>query len=421
MKNIVAVRMLLLANFISGIAQGISMISIPMYFSESNQSNWFNIAYGLITVVTLFWSPYGGTLVDKYDRKRIFLTLNLINGVAIGTIAYLEWQGLVDTSYLAASVFALTFWNYNLHYPCFYAFMQEITEKEYYNKIASYIEVQSQLATALAGAGAAFLLGGGLMLNGIDLTFSAWSLAEVFALDATTYFASFGIIWLLRYVPMVTRTEETGGVWKRLHTGYQYLIKHPYIFIFGIATHAVFVVVLLHVFNLAPLYVKQHLQADNANQVFAISEMFYALGAIIAGLGIQRIFNKTPFVKAIVILMFITIGEFIFFISTYWIIGFYLVTLLLGVTNAGIRVIRISYLFTVLPNHLMGRANSIFFVSNTLGRILFLALFSLPFFHQDGQVIYAFAILTIFMAICASILLFFYSKIALNKEPDYEN
>lgn len=415
MKNIVAVRLLLLANFISGIAQGISMISIPMYFAEQNTSNWFNIIYGLITVVSLFWSPYGGTLIDKYNRKTIFLILNLVNGLAIGSIALLEAYGWVETQYLAATVFALTFWNYNLHYPCFYAFMQEITEKENYNKIASYIEVQSQLASALAGAGAAFLLGGGFESSFFTLQFKAWSLAEVFTLDAATYFVSLGIILFLNYVPLVERDDEVGSVWQRLNTGYQYLKEHPYIFIFGIATHAVFVVVLLHVFNLAPIYVEQHLQPNNAKQVFAISEIFYASGAIIAGLSIQKIFSSTPFVKAIIILMFITIGEYLLLISTKAIVIFYGVSLLLGITNAGIRVIRVSYLFTVLPNQVMGRANSIFFVSNALARVLFLALFSIPFFHHSGHVIYTFAILTIFMAICASVLMFFYQKIALDK------
>ncbi len=412
MKNVAAVRLLLLANFISGIAQGISMISIPMYFAAQNTSNWFNIVYGLITIVSLFWSPYGGTLIDKYNRKKIFLLLNMVNGVAIGSIALLEFNGWVETPYLAATVFALTFWNYNLHYPCFYAFMQEITEKENYGKIASYIEVQSQLASALAGAGAALLIGGGFQ----SFVFESWSLAQIFALDASTYFVSLILILFLNYIPLVERNDEVGSIWKRLNTGYQYLKEHPYIFIFGVATHAVFVVVLLHVFNLAPIYVEQHLQPEHAQQVFAISEIFYASGAIIAGLTIQKIFKSTPFVKAIILLMFITIGEYLLLISTKGIVIFYAVSLLLGITNAGIRVIRVSYLFTVLPNQVMGRANSIFFVSNALARVFFLALFSLPFFHHSGNVIYTFAILTLFMAICAGVLMLFYKKIALKND-----
>ncbi|MCH2046507.1 MAG: MFS transporter permease, partial [Saprospiraceae bacterium] len=132
MKNITAIRLLLLANFISGIAQGLSMIAIPLYFSTVGQSNWFGVAYMLITIVTLFWSPYAGTLVDKLNRKLIFIVLNTVVGISIGVIAFYGWMSGGMPPTLAALVFGLTFWNYGLHYPCFYAFMQEITEKEHY-------------------------------------------------------------------------------------------------------------------------------------------------------------------------------------------------------------------------------------------------------------------------------------------------
>lgn len=414
MKNIVAIRLLLFANFISGVAQGISMISIPAYFAQSGQSNWFNMAYALITIGSLFWSLYGGTLIDRYDRKKIFIVLNIVNGSAIGLISYLEYAQLGRTSWLAATVFALTFWNYNIHYPCFYAFMQEITEREHYKKIASYIEVQSQLATALSGAVAALLLGGGLETSWFTWTIEPWTLSKVFALDAGTYFVALAIIYSMRYIAISERKDEVGSVWQRLRTGYNYLTNHPYIFLFGVMTHAVFVVVLLHVFNLAPVYVAQSLEASA--QVFAISELFYAGGAIFAGLAIHRVFAKMSFVHSIIVLMMISILELLGFIFLPFIAMFYILSLLLGVTNAGIRVIRVSYLFEVLPNQLMGRANSIFFITNVLARIFFLVLFSLSFFHRDANVIYTFVILSIFIFLCMAVLIRYAKPIALKRE-----
>jgi len=414
MKNIGAIRLLLLANFISGIAQGISMISIPIYFAKNNESNWFNIAYVAITTFSLFWSLYGGTLIDKYNRKKIFLLLNITNGIAIGTIAYLESTTTGNTSYFAMSVFALTFWNFNLHYPCFYAFMQEITEPQNYNKIASYIEVQSQLASALAGAGAALLMSGGLTTPFFSIVIEPWTLADIFALDSCTYFVAFAIIFMMRFVPIAERKAETGGVLERLKTGYNYLHNHPYVFLFGVVTHSVFVVVLIHVFSLGPVYVTQHLKEQA--EVFAVAEIFYALGAIVAGVAIHRIFKGMPYIKAIIIMTIISVMEFVFLIGSTWVFVFFVVTFLLGITNAGIRVIRVSYLFRVLPNQVMGRANSIFFLTNVLARIVFLSLFSLPFFHHSGHVIYSFLILSVFMLLSAGILMFFYSKIILEKE-----
>lgn len=412
MKNIGAIRLLLLANFISGVAQGISMISIPSYFAQSNQSNWFNVAYAIITGGSLFWSLYGGTLIDKYNRKRIFMVLNAVNGLAIGSIAYLEYHQLGNTSWLAAIVFALTFWNYNIHYPAFYAFMQEITEREHYKKIASYIEVQSQLATALAGGIAALLLGGGLQTEWITWTIEPWELWQVFALDATTYFIALGVIYSMKYAPISERGEESGNVFQRLAAGYQYLKARPYIFLFGTVTHAVFVVTLLHVFSLAPLYVAQGL--EQPSQVFAISELFYCIGAIFSGIAIHRVFGKMNFVRSILVLMLVSGLEMVGFIALPFVCVFWGLSLLLGVTNAGIRVIRVSYLFEVIPNQLMGRVNSIFFLTNVLARICFLVLFSLSFFHRDGNVVYAFAILSLFIFICMGILMRYYQQIALS-------
>ncbi|MCH2023193.1 MAG: MFS transporter [Saprospiraceae bacterium] len=414
MRNFGAIKLLLLANFISGVAQGISMISIPLYFANQNQSNWFNIIYTIITLISLFWSLYGGTLIDKFNRKKIFLVLNITNGITIGLIAFIESSTSGYTNYLAATVFALTFFNYNLHYPCFYAFMQEITEKENYNKIASYIEVQSQLASAFAGAGAALLIGGGISLSYFNIEVEPWTLSEIFALDACTYFIAFFIIFVIRYVPLANRTVEAGSVLFRLRVGYNYLKNHPYVFLFGVVTHSVFVVVLLHVFNLAPVYVTQHLKASS--ETYAISEIFYALGAIVAGISVHRIFKKMTFVKAIIIMTLISVLEFVFMICSTWISVFYIMTFLLGLTNAGIRVIRVSYLFKVLPNQIMGRANSIFFLSNALSRIVFLCIFSLAFFHHSGNVIYSFMILSVFMFITVVVLMIYYSEIALNKK-----
>lgn len=408
MRNIIAIRLLLIANFISGIAQGISMIAVPLYFSTQGKSNWFGVAYMLITIVTLFWAPYAGTLVDKLNRKHIFIGLNIVVGSAIGGIALYGWLSASMPPSLAALVFGLTFWNYGLHYPCFYAFMQEITEQEYYGKIASYIEVQSQLAAALAGALGSFLLIGG---DYGWIVIEAWKLHHVFAFDALTYFVALGIILLLKFVPIAERQAEVGSTFQRLKLGWKYLKEQPYILLFGVITYAPFVVVLMHVFNLSPIYVTNHLKTEGS--VFAISELFYALGATLAGVAILKIFKGVSFVMAIIIMILITALEFLtlMFSSSIWI--FYAMSLLLGMTNSGVRVMRVSYLFKIVPNQVMGRANGIFGVSNILFRILFLVIFALPFFHQSNNVVYAFLILTIFLLIAASILIFFYQKFAL--------
>ena len=77
MKNKQAIYLLFLANIISGIAQGISMIAIPWYFVKIvSRPDVFANAYLLITFLTLFWGLYAGTLVDRYSRKTLFIIIN---------------------------------------------------------------------------------------------------------------------------------------------------------------------------------------------------------------------------------------------------------------------------------------------------------------------------------------------------------
>ena len=159
MKNKQAITLLFIANIISGFAQGISMVAIPWYFVKVvNRPEVFATAYLVITFLTLFWGLYAGTLIDRYSRKNIFILVNVICGVFIGSVAIYGLQTSYLPDLLVLLVFGITIFNYNVHYPNLYAFGQEITEKRNYGKLNSYIEVQGQVTSVLAGAFAAILL-----------------------------------------------------------------------------------------------------------------------------------------------------------------------------------------------------------------------------------------------------------------------
>ena len=161
MKNKKAIRLLFLANIISGFAQGISMIAIPWYFVKIiERPEMFASAYIGITFLTLFWGLYAGTLIDRYSRKKLFIIINIVCGFCIGSIALYGFYMGHLADFLVILVFGITIFNYNVHYPNLYAFGQEITEPRNYGKLNSYIEVQGQTTSVLAGAFAALLLTG---------------------------------------------------------------------------------------------------------------------------------------------------------------------------------------------------------------------------------------------------------------------
>jgi len=391
-------------------AQGISMLAIPWYFAQQEKMASFAFIYMLTNVISLFWIPYSGTMVDRYDRRKVFLFLTTICGSIILSIGILGvYQGELAWQ-LVGAVFMLTFLNYAVHYPNLYAFVQEIIEPEYYGKITSYMEIQGQLTSILAGAGAALLLEGTtartvpfLETNwNWPFSITAWKIHDIFLLDAATYFVSFLIIWCIRYQPLKIRTSERSSLWQELKTGYDYLCERPYIFLFGVASYSIFVAVLLEGFFLGALYANEHLQASAS--VYATSEIFYAAGAVFAGLTIRRVFGKTSPPVSITIMTFITGLLFIILAMGKSVSLFFMMLLILGITNAGTRILRTMYLFSNIPNQVFGRTISIFNLSNILFRIFFLAIFSIPFFQTQGGVRYPFYFLGIFLLLAGGVL-----------------
>ena len=419
LKNKRAIFLLFIANTITGFAQGISVIAIPWYYTNEleRQSEWGQV-YLLITLGMLFWILYAGTLIDKYNRKMIFLVNSAVECLLLLGIALTGYYFGEIPVPLVALAFAGIFFSFVVHYPNLYAFCQEITEAKHYQRVTSWVEIQGQFTNAMAGAFAAILLYGakdgmvnifGLKIN-IGLEFDKWQLHEILLLDAFSFILAIIVISLIIYQPIAERKPDRDAVLTRLKGGIQYLRSRPKLFLFGVASFSVFLTVLLIPFYLGHLYVQNHLQAQV--DTFGIAEMYFAIGSILAGVFVGRIFSKAGNAKGVLTLMLISFVILLIMVFTKSNYLFYGVFFIYGFSNAGIRVMRITYAFRRIPNNFIGRVNSVLNVMNTVGRILFLLLFSfVTFFHVGNHVIYAILVLAGVVFIAALAILFNYRKI----------
>ena len=418
MKNKQAIILLFLANIISGIAQGISMIAIPWYFVKIvARPEVFANSYLLITFLTLFWGLYAGTLIDRYSRKKIFIIINVVCGILIGAIAFYGNYVSFLPDILVILVFGITIFNYNVHYPNLYALGQEITEPKNYGKLNSYIEVQGQVTSVLAGAFAAILLTGtnnnSLAIGG--LTFSlpfnieAWDIYEIFLLDAATYVAVIFLFVLIRYIPIAKEKIHKDDLFDRLKGGFKYLRDHQIIFVFGLSSYMLFAFTLVQIHVILPLYVKNFLEMGG--NVFASAEIYYSFGAIFSGLLILRLFKKFSTVTGVIILMLIVACAFylMFIFKILWV--FFLGNFLLGITNAGVRILRTTYIFNHVPNNLIGRAGSVFNTLNIVVRMLLIGLFTFSFFQIEDNVRFGYLVGVIMMILSAMVLTIWYKRI----------
>jgi MFS family permease len=417
LNNKRSIIFLFTANGISGFSQGISMIAIPWYFASKHASDVFNLAYAGITFFVLFFGLYAGVLVDKYSRKQNFLVLNSVCGLLLMMVAAAGFALQALPDWMVIAVFGITMLNYNVHYPTLYALGQEITEPAYYHRLNANIEIVGQSTSIISGAVGAMLLEGiqinqwnmGFIHIPMNIHLAKWEIWEIFLLDAITYFIAVSLIYFIRYTSNPLLHKQTGGIIKRIRAGISYLKLHRPVFVFGVFSYAVFAMLLVEIHAVLPGYVDRYL-LEKGN-VFAIADGIYAIGALSAGLFIGKLFTSKSTVKAVIILSIVTSIIFAgaFYFKSVWVL--YTVSVILGFTNAGIRVLRMTYLFQHVPNELIGRVGSIFNMLNVLTRSIFIMICSTPFFHTGDQIRWAFLMMSFFILISATVLLAHYKKL----------
>jgi DHA3 family macrolide efflux protein-like MFS transporter len=417
MQNKKALYTILAANIISGMSQGISMIAIPWYFIEMlKEAGFFGSLYALTTLSLLFWSVYSGALIDRYPRKNLFLGLNAMGFILLFSAAlhgyYFGGKQMMSVS----MVFVFTLLNHQLHYPNLYAFAQELTERKNFIKVNSMLEVQGQSTSIAAGALAAILLSGvnnyTLQIGDTELfklNIKAWDIHEIFLLDSVTYLLAFIIVTQIRYKPIEKLQIDTDPIFQRLQKGFVFLREHKKLFLFGNASYSVFVVVLIQIQMLMAMYVSNHLELSAGT--FAISKVMYSIGALNSGLWLRRIFKNGGTLRGIILLMAIAMLGFFLCAITQTSYVFFTVCFFFGIANGGVRILRFSHLFQVIPNNLMGRTNSVFHMINILLRFGFISLFSLAFFTNGSNVIYAYVISGGFIFISILPLVLYYKKL----------
>jgi len=220
------------------------------------------------------------------------------------------------------------------------------------------------------------------------------------------------IISLISYVPLIERKAELGSLTSRLKTGWNYLTSNKPIFWYGVLSYIVFLAMLMEAFYLGAAYVSNHL--GETGDIYANSKMAYALGAIFTGFTLKYLFTRFSLPFITLMLTISTAGIFFTQYATKSIALFFIMLFLLGITNAGTRIARVTYLFRNVPNQLFGRAGSIFFLSNIFFRIFLLAIFRMSFFQVGNNIIYSYLITSGVLIVAVGLLIYHYKSFDLS-------
>jgi MFS family permease len=350
-------RLILLSNFFLVVGSGITWIAVPwLLIHQPDGEALYGISNAVLTLLIFVLLPYLGKVIDRNSRKKIIVGY-FVFGIAtnLSVIAMILIENHVAAWHLIVAI-SLGSLGASVYYPAQYAFNQEVLSRDQYRGLSGAIEVQWQTAAMIAGGLAAFLV------NRVPLTF-------ILLFDALT-FAS-GLL-LISFVPY-QKTLATGSppAWEMMLEGFSYLRRRPRLSLVMFSSFLPFLGVMLGGY-LTPIFVKDVLKAGP--EVYGFGEVFYSLGAVIAGLMIPSMSCKLGLVPTLLL----TVGGYTIAVAANPLFPLIVVLLcsmtLQGWGNAGSRVARSTLTLETVPNELMGRVTLFFSALERLLRAIFLGI-----------------------------------------------
>lgn len=418
MKNRKALTLLFIANIVAGVAQGISFVAVPVFFTYQAKGKdvsleaYWAISVAVIWVLGLFWRLYAGALIDGFRRKDVFLGTNFFAGLIVLSVGLLGYYEPIMPPVLAALVYGTTLFAYFIHFPNLYAYVQEICEPQEYAKWTRYIEVSGQ-TTKMAAAMLGGILTGGMLIEGI----AKWGIHEVFILNGVAHFIAFAIIMFIKADHKKAKNDaaeeaKVVTIADSLGLGMAYLRKNPVVLIFGIVSSAVLITFTAFTSNSLPVYVKNYLGfGEKANEaVVYVSEFWYGAGAMACAFLLRILFKKLHIPMAVIILLLLTTACYVTLVVTRDNYVLFVSMMLVGFADAGTRIYRVLYMYDKVPNRLLGRVQSIFAIPQTLITVSFIVFFGTTYFLTGQNIAQVFLILGGFTFFCALVVALIYKK-----------
>lgn len=419
MRNKKALTLLFIANIVAGVAQGVSFVAVPVYFTYqatgkgvSLEAYWA-ISVAVIWVLGLFWRLYAGALIDGFRRKDVFLGTNFFAGLIVLSVGLLGYYESIMPPVLAALVYGTTLFAYFIHFPNLYAYVQEICDPEEYSKWTRYIEISGQLTRMTAGV-LGGVLTGGFIISGME----KWGIHEVFLLNGVAHFLAFGIILFIKAdaKQVIHDPDEAEKkvitIADSLALGMAYLRKNPVILVFGIVSSAVLITFTAFTSNSLPVYVKNYLglgEASNESVVY-VSEFWYGAGALACAFMLRVLFKNMKIPMAVILLLALTCLCYFTLYLTRDNYILFVAMMLVGFADAGTRIYRVLYMYDKVPNRLLGRVQSIFAIPQTLITVGFIVFFGTPYFLTGQNIAEVFMILGSFIGLCVLVVASIYKK-----------
>ena len=335
--------LLWLGQAVSLIGDGIYLVAIAwLVLDVSNEPTALGLvglAWTLPMVVSLLIS---GVLSDRFERRRLMITADLLRLAAIGTIAALALAETAELWHVIALVVVYGI-GQALFQPAFSAVVPDVVPRDQLLQANAVRELMEPLGLRFAGPG----LGGFLI--------AVFGVGEALVVDAATFGVSALAVSLMSRQPPAR--EETAGIRRDLMEGFAYVRAHAWLWA-TLTGAALFLLVTYGPMEvLLPYIIKNELGGDAATfgTVLAVGGLGSIVAAVVLSItGLPRR-NVTLMWSAWTVGVVMDIG--LALAGASWqmcVLAFFS----FGMATAGLLTWSML-MYTLVPSEMLGRVSSL--------------------------------------------------------------
>ncbi len=346
-------RLYFTGEVLSSAGSGLHIVALGWYLLDRT---------GSATSVALVWAlgvgsgivmlPFAGPLADRYPRRMLAVSADVVRLVLVGVMAALAYAGSPSLPALYVLTFGIGL-GHSIFWPSITALLQEVIRPEQLTAASGLVEIVWQ-AGSLTGAA----LGGPILVR--------YGLGTAFTVDAATYALSALALLALHHRPAPAEGPNESGM-AMARAGLAYLRRHRAVAGLGIAgvipwvaTISLNVVLVAYVLDVLGL----------SATAYGLADMTYGIGAMASGVFAALLVLRLGEWRAMTAVMAVLIGSYVALAaSPATVATFYPLLFVAGFCSSAFRVITSAYLFRVVPNEVMGRTSSTFMLVSMLLQI----------------------------------------------------
>ncbi len=210
------------AQLVSTAGSSLTDLAAGIYvFEQTGSAFLVGVTLMATAIPSLIVGLIAGVFVDRWDRRKVMMASNLLQGVIVALIPF-----VLDLNITFLFVLLLVNAGVKQFFdPAYEALIPEIASDEELTAANAFLQIASFGSTAIGFAGAG-------LLASIDIKLAFW-------IDALTFLVSAGCIWLLRIRVKLDVPEggtSVGVVFDNLKLGIRAIVEIPmlrYLFLLG--------------------------------------------------------------------------------------------------------------------------------------------------------------------------------------------